>query len=348
MLPLWLALAASLTLHLGVLLSPGWILPMDGEAEAGRLDATLVPAPVAPSPAATAATPATKKPPRVKRPKPPPAVPPTPAHPQVDVPHTTPPTAEPETVASSAPPQSADVPPAVETASSAEGAVPPAPTFHVRWPRSGRIVYQVSRGEQGFVIGRAEQRWEWDEAHYLLETVAETSGLVALFKPARVVQASRGGFDAAGVRPQEFTLEREGRETERVIFEAGEARIVFSRGGSAPFSAGVQDVLSVFFQLAGLPLDLPEYAVSVATTRKLANYQVTVSDVTGLETPLGMRQARHLTIQGRPGEDVTELWLDEQTRLPLKIRHRDRKSEVFDQMIVSIEPGFDIEMDLPR
>lgn len=345
MLPFWLALAASVTLHLGVLLSPGWSLPLDEEAESSRLEATLALAPVAPSAPAPPMAPAKKKPPRSKPAQPRPAKPPTPAPPQAGVPDLLPPPAEPES------PPVADGPEvtAGDTAATAEGAVPPAPTFHSRWPASGRIVYQVSRGEQGLVIGQAEQRWEWDETHYLLETVAETSGLVALFRPAKVVQTSRGGFDAAGVRPLEFTLEREGREAERVLFDAGEGRIVFSRGGSAPFVAGAQDLLSVFFQLAGLPLDVPEYSVAVATARKLATYKVTVGEPVTLETPLGVRQTRHLTVMGKPGEDVTELWLDEQTRLPLKIRHRDRKGEIFDQMITGIEPEFPLhDMDLPR
>lgn len=345
MLPFWLALAASLTLHLGVLLSPGWSLPMDEEADTSRLEATLVLAPVAPPTPAPAAAPAVKKPPRSKPATPRPAKPPAPAEPQASVPDIPSPPAEPESlpVAEEPAPAAGDAP------AQAEGAAPPAPTFNTRWPASGRIVYQVTRGEQGFVIGQAEQRWAWDEAHYLLESVAETSGLVALFRPAKVVQTSRGGFDAAGVRPLEFTIERAGRETERVLFDAGEGRIVFSRGDSAPFVAGAQDLLSVFFQLAGLPLDAPEYSVSVATARKLATYRVAVAEAVALETPWGVRQTRHLTIIGRPGEDVTELWLDEQTRLPLKIRHRDRKGEIFDQVVTGIEPEFPLhDMDLPR
>ncbi|WP_131110730.1 DUF3108 domain-containing protein [Sulfuricystis thermophila] len=350
MLPFWLALAASLTLHLGVLLSAGWSLPLEGENEPARLEATLVSAPM--TPAAPQATPVAKKRPPRKSAKPR-SAPPVP--PALDLPDASLPAPEP--VLSSPPmPAEPEIPPAdtaaapvAESASSAEGAVPPAPTFEIRWPPSGRIVYQVTRGEQGFVIGQTEQRWEWNEAHYLLQTIAETTGLVALFRPAKVVQTSRGGFDAHGVRPAEFMVEREGRETEHVRFQAEEGRVVFPRGGSAPFAAGVQDLLSVFFQLAGLPLDTPEYAVSVATTRKLANYHVTVDEVSRLETPLGARPVRHLSVLGRPGEDVTELWLDEQTRLPLKIRHRDRKGEVFDQIVIAIEPGLPIaDTDLPR
>ncbi|MFN4148507.1 MAG: DUF3108 domain-containing protein, partial [Rhodocyclaceae bacterium] len=234
--------------------------------------------------------------------------------------------------------------PGPEADSPDHGAASPAPTFASRWPMRGRIVYQVSRGDTGFVLGQTEWSWEYDATHYTLQNVAETTGLVGLFRPLRVIQTSRGGFDAFGVRPQEFIIEREGREAERVDF-AVDGMIVFSRGGSVPFVAGAQDLLSVFFQVAGWPLDEPEYAMHIATARKLGEYRIAVDAESILDTPQGRLPAHHLTVTGRPGEDVTEIWLDVETRLPLKIRHRDRKGEIYDQTARSIEI---VEMDLPR
>ena len=46
---------------------------------------------------------------------------------------------------------------------------------------------------------------------------------------------------------------------------------------------------------------------------------------------------RHLKVAGGPTEDSTEIWLDTMTRLPLKIRHRDRKGEVFDQTATTVQ-----------
>jgi len=347
MLPFWVALTISLLLHAGALLAPGWSLP--AEEEPLRFDARLS---LAPPLAPAAALPVAKKRPSrplapARRVKPATAGDARPAIP-AEAPRAALPAAAGEetalaaedatsSVAETAPAAESAAPSAAETAPATESAAPPAPSFVSRWPRSGRILYQVMRGDSGFIIGRTEQRWEWDETHYWLQTVAETTGLVALFRPARVIQTSRGGFDAFGVRPVEFLVEREGRENESVRFSNEDGTITFSRGGSAPFVAGAQDLLSVFFQLAGLPWDATEYSVSVATTRKLAAYQVSVGEeVDPLETPWGSRPARRLVVQGRPGEDVTECWLDEATRLPLKIRHRDRKGEVFEQVILEM------------
>lgn len=350
MLPFWLALAASLTLHLGVLLSPGWSLPMEDEPMAQRLEATLAMTPPAtPLQAAPQAAEAKKRP-RAK-PLRPHAVVASPSPPRASLPESLSPTVASDMNPEHAPAESenppaadmTDVPPPLAEPPD-RGAVSPAPTFASRWPMRGRIVYQVARGDTGFVLGQTEWSWEYDATHYSLQTVAETTGLVGLFRPVRVIQRSRGGFDALGVRPQEFISEREGREAERVDF-AADGMIVFSRGGSVPFMAGAQDLLSVFFQLAGWPLDEPEYGMRIATARKLGEYRVVVGAESVLETPWGTRPVRHLSITGRFGEDVTEIWLDAETRLPLKIRHRDRKGEVYDQTVSTVEI---VEMDLPR
>ena len=184
--PFWLALALSLMLHLGALTVPGWRLPLLDEDEASAtLDATLVvPVQVRPKPAPTASP---MKPPRPK--------------PALAAPHSNAPT---DTITAPSPALAAV--PAAEAAPSVDAApvaVPPAPTFAYAklWPKTGRIVYQVTRGEGGLLVGQSEHRWTHDEQGYELHAVAETVGLAALFRPARVTQTSRGTFSASGLRP---------------------------------------------------------------------------------------------------------------------------------------------------
>jgi hypothetical protein len=326
LLPFWLAVSASLALHAGVLLVPGWELPVDDESETAPIDATLVtPQPAAAKPPVPAAArPARKRSPAKPLPLPAPAIPQArvPIEPVAVVPDPEPPVPAVEPI-----PAVAEPPPAVL----------PAPTFAARWPRSGRIVYQVTRGEGGLIVGQSEQRWTHDGQTYHLHAETETTGLAALFHPAKVVQVSRGSFDAAGLRPLEFEVRRAGKETDSVRFAPDQGRIFLARGQSVPFVVAAQDLLSLFHQLAALSFDVPEYPLAVTNGRKLATYAIVVGAELALETPQGLRQVRHLKVGGKANEDATEIWLDIETRLPLKIRYRDRKGEVFDQVAIAIE-----------
>lgn len=344
LLPFWLALSASMVLHIGVLLAPGWALPLDAEPEATTLDATLaMPAPtVRPGPATP--PPAVKK--RLARPHPPalPPTPPTPVAPQAEMP-ADPVVAEPVTTEPAIPEPEPVVPPVPPVAPVAAPDIPvatppavlPAPTFVNHWPRSGRIVYQVSYGEKGFIIGQSEQRWAHDGSHYRLHAETETTGLAALIRPGKVVQDSRGYFDDAGFRPLEYETQLEGKSKDSVLFDPEQGKIVLGRGGSASFVPAAQDLLSIFYQLAILSFDVPTYPLTIATGRKVATYSITVGAESLLDTPQGPRRVRHLKITGNAKEDATEIWLDVESRLPLKIRHRDRKGEIFDQVATLIE-----------
>jgi hypothetical protein len=312
-----------------MLLAPGWGLPFDDEPATVHLDATIA------APAVIESKPAvpTPPPPRKKRSPARSLSPPTPATPQADVP------GEPLAAASGPEP----VAPAVENlepeppAVMAPPVVLPAPTFADRWPRSGRIVYQVTRGTEGFVVGQSEQRWEHDGTRYSLHAETETTGLAALFRPVKVIQDSRGIFDAAGLRPLEYDAARDGKPQGGARFDPEQGRITQDRGSGAAFLAGAQDLLSIFYQLATLSFDVPSFPLTVATGRKVATFAVTVGLELDLETPQGPRRVRHLKVIGNAREDATEIWLDVETRLPLKIRHRDRKGDIFDQIATLIE-----------
>jgi hypothetical protein len=337
--PFWLALAASLLLHLAVLIAPGWERSEAAdEREAAPLAATLaVPIRTAPAPQA-----ARTAPPRKPRPRPPAAPPPAPDMPVASVPGEA---AQSAAAPAPAEPAVAEPEPSVAASTTAEspGAVPPAPTifpYAEVWPQRGRIVFQVTRGEGGFIVGRSEHRWEHDGKSYTLRALTETTGLAALFRPAQVVQESRGAFVAAGLQPQEFRNERSGKPVDSVRFDAAERRVYFGAGQGAAFGDAAQDMLSLFYQAGALALDVERHALKVATGRKLADYVVTVGAATTLDTPLGPRGVRHLKIApARGGEldDTTEIWLDAALRLPLKIRYRDRKGEVFDQVVLEIQ-----------
>jgi hypothetical protein len=331
--PFLLALALSLMLHLSVLLAPGWGMPLaDEDTNPQSLDATLLPLA---APAMPQSVPVKRRAPKEK-----PAAPPqtsgTPPEPVA--------TPLAESVAAAPEPPPPVLPEDAQPDTSAADAVAPAPTFAPvfasAWPQRGRIRFDVTRGESGFIVGQAEHRWQHDGATYQLRAVTETVGIAALLRPAVVVQESRGKLVATGLQPLEFKNERDGKRKLLLRFDPAQGRLTSDTGGEMPMSEPAQDLLSMLYQLSTMPHDAKEFAITVATGRKLARHVVRVGETSLLETPFGSRSVRHLILPPADGvthDDSTEVWLDTATRLPLKIRHRDRKGEVFDQTAIAVE-----------
>lgn len=344
--PFLLALAFSLMLHLVLLLAPGWGMPLVDEAEnLPSLDAKLLPlvqtaAQVMPQP-----VPVKRRTPQEK----PAALLQTSGDPPAS---TDAPVAEnlaqaPEAIPTAQPdkPQPDAVP---DDAAGQAGAVPPAPTFATGfagvWPQRGRIRFSVTRGADGFIVGQAEHRWQHDGTTYQLRAVTETVGIAALFKPVAVVQESRGVFVAVGLQPLEFSAERGSKPRLTLRLDPAEQRLFSGSGESSgeAMTNQTQDLLSLFYQLGALPPGTGESAVMVATGRKIERHTILLLGTLTLDTAFGPRNVQHFKLPGNrvagaAHEESTEVWLDIATRLPLKIRHRDRKGEVYDQTATAVE-----------
>ena len=54
-------------------------------------------------------------------------------------------------------------------------------------------------------------------------------------------------------------------------FDVAQGRIFFGNGQSAAFPPAAQDLLSLFYQLGAIAFDVPQFALTVATGRKVAD-----------------------------------------------------------------------------
>jgi len=319
--PIVLALVASAVIHAAALLGPGWTLPGDGDADASHtIDAVLT--------------------------KPVPRVEPAPVAKSVPKPHVDKPRPQRMATATSSAPSISSAPGAPAVVPPVEpppAAVSPAPTVEqtpapvparIALPAKGRVRYAITRGEEGFVIGQTTHTWQQDGFTYTLQSVAETTGLVALFKSARVLQSSRGEVTAAGLKPREFRHERVGGlDTASFDWARG---IVAYAGREDGVASGAQDMLSMYYQLVLLAPKAGTLEMPIATGRKLETYRVEVLGEEVLALPAGERRASRLRIKS--GNDTIEVWIAPDMRaLPLKIRYTDRKGEIFDQVAQDIE-----------
>ena len=217
----------------------------------------------------------------------------------------------------------------------AAGEATPPVVVTARLPARGSIRYRVERGDRSFPIGFARQEWEVRADRYRISALSETSGLVALFKRVRVEAESRGRVGSSGLVPEHFVVRRSGRErAEEIDFDWPARQVRMGERPPLALRGGTQDILSLNFQLALLP-EHSGVAVNVATGRKLAGYRIEVMGEETIETPAGSFRCLHLRLAGTA---TTELWLAyEQALLPVKIRHVDRKGDVFVQSATHID-----------
>ena len=321
------ALVFSLLVHAMVVSSPGWRLPFFDEPEAnGLLEARLAPkrtAPPEPKPAPATAPPlpqAPAKPRRVPAAPVPEALPPAPA------------------VAPAAEQPAAEPPAALSPA-----VVPIAASAEIPWPRQGRIRFAVTRGEgeQGMQIGQSTHTWQHDGLTYKLLVVSETTGLVALFRAVNIVQSSEGRVTAAGLSPEVFGVERNGRAAEGVRFDwaAGKAALT-SKGEvrrEVALPAPAQDLISQIYQI-GLIGTAARVDLTIATGKNVGRYAYEAVGEEKLATRFGELRTWRVKTPALPGEQAMELWLAQDYRnLPVRIRFIDRKGEVFEQNAVEFE-----------
>lgn len=327
------ALCLSLLVHVAAVSSPGWRLPFPGETEpGGLLEARIAPKAAAhprPAPVPVTGPPAAAPPPRKSRPAPAPA----PAPVLVPAPTGSAPTA---TVASE-PPAAPEPAPAAEPA-------PPAPArSETAWPRQGRIRFIVTRGEgeQAMELGQSTHSWRHDGATYALRTVTETTGLAALFRPVRIVQSSEGEVGAEGLSPKEFRVERNGQPAESALLDRNGMKATLMKGGrvrrEAQLIDGTQDLISQIYHIGLLGI-AARIELMIATGKNYGRYAYEAAGDEKIATPFGELNTWHVKTPALPGEQTMELWLASDYRnLPVRIRYRDRKGDVFDQTAVEIE-----------
>lgn len=185
------------------------------------------------------------------------------------------------------------------------------------------------------LLGQSEWTWLHDGQQY--QARVEVSGLPS---GARV-QSSVGKIGAEGLRPERYA---DKARTERAAhFERDQGQVIFSANRpAATLADGMQDRLSVVFQLAGLLAAAPgRYTVGtvlelpVATPREALTWRFNVADDELLELPAGALQARRLTrIPQREYEPTLDLWFGvAQGFQPVRMRVTQANGDFVDQLL---------------
>ena len=215
-----------------------------------------------------------------------------------------------------------------------------------------RLVYDLlymnrpNAAEGATKIGHVTHTWSQDGGRYEAESVAEAVGLVWLFFNGKFVQRSTGGFDADGLRPATYTLERGGRgdKSEMARFDWAARTLAFAwknQSRVVELPDGAQDPLSILHHIYFVQPVPASGEVAIATSRKLYRSSVDFVGEEALEMPLGILHALHFRHR-EPDGSAIELWADlERQLLPARVRAIDRKGNVFDLVLrdAELEPA---------
>ncbi|WP_374355286.1 DUF3108 domain-containing protein [Chitinimonas sp.] len=204
-------------------------------------------------------------------------------------------------------------------------------------PARVHISYQARLGS--LPIGRAEQRWQLDGAHYTLNTE-----LTPILGP-RIRYISHGDIAAGGLVPLDYAEYRNNETTPRrfVRFDWAKQQASFGNGDAqetAALEAGAQELNTLPFQLAWLG-DKAQIKMQIATGRKLRHDSFTSQ--MGNSLTLRGKQWDARSWRSGEGEDRTEVWLAPGlANLPIKIIRSDEHGEL--QLVAQ---SIDIEPEKP-
>lgn len=313
---------------------PASIIPAPRALEARLLSPPPAPAALLPKPPveATRATPRRIAPPAPAAP----AV--IAASPPLFAPEPEPATTIPAAPEAEPPAEVPMAPPVVAEKPAPEPAAPPLRTL----PSKGRITYTLYLGGDRFSVGKAVQSWEVEGSVYKLGSVAETTGLVDLFRSQRLNYLSEGKVTAQGLRPQTFLMSRTRRgrtEAARAEFDWSAAKIMLGRvpeRRALALPANSQDFISFMYQFSLAPPAPGRTRVSITNGSRLETYELEVLELENIETPLGMLAALPIKQLRRTGEESIEVWLAADYRyLPVKVRFIDREGNPAGEQIVS-------------
>lgn len=323
-----IALLLSALLHLLALAAPGWDIGRLMDGDALPLEAHLLPASnKAPAQKQSVARKASPEPvaPTVERTDPvAPAAPP------------------PETLAATEKPPVPEgglEPAPNPTAQAVVDHDAVAPEIAPLLPRRGRILFSILRGEGGFAVGQSLHEWRHDNKHYTLSAISQTTGIAAIFKPAKATQSSSGGFLNGELKPDSFVFDRGDNDIATASFDWKAQQVMLGDGQVVPIADGAEDFLSMFYQLPLAAQRGEGFVMAVATGRKVERYAFEWLGEEELSLKPGRFHAWRVRVRAATGgKDTTEVWLGKEVAgLPVKIRNTDRKGDVFEQVAEEID-----------
>lgn len=209
-------------------------------------------------------------------------------------------------------------------------------------PNTIRVTYDVHKS--GMKVGKIVESYNRMGDRYTLTSTTTPVGLLAVFRPEKIFISSSGTVNKQGLRPLQFSHQRERDESKssRAEFNWDTHQLTLSerqQRSTVELPEGTQDRLSAMYQFMFLNLkSLNEINFPMTNGNKLDQYHYAVTRNQTLSTPAGEFTTLYLDSQAKAGESRSEIWLaTERNNLPCKMIVTDAKGDQLTQILSKIE-----------
>lgn len=184
------------------------------------------------------------------------------------------------------------------------------------------LAYKVFFGTRGFVVGDATYRFEHAGDRYTISTVAEARGLAALVVHGKGRIESRGRITPEGLKPYEFAIERGNPDKrEEAFFDWDAGNVVLHDGAIAQLDAPAFDPLTILWQPYFSPPSHDDQTFSLATTRRVAKYTLSLEGEETVAWPHGEVATERWHRRSDDGKSEAWFWLAPSMHyIPVKMR----------------------------
>lgn len=260
-------------------------------------------------------------------------------------------------------PQQMDISPEVLSAATLEQAITPSPIEEAPQAENSQSVQTEQQAESqlvdaGFVINENayqyvetdfDVRTEIDGAtegsakitynltdnqQYTLKSVIKPRGLAALII-SNLLQTSDGTLTKNGLQPNVY-LYQYGAKTDKTYsakfdWASKMVSLITAKGTkTAEIADGTQDLLSFMYQFMYVA-PLERMQISIATGKKLANYDYSFGGEESISIPMGEIKTLHIFHVGDESDEKTELWLAlDYQYVPVKIRKTEKNGKIYE------------------
>lgn len=185
---------------------------------------------------------------------------------------------------------------------------------------------------------------------YKLESSSQAKGLLALLYSGQLTQKSEGLVDAQlGMTPLYYAEQRGKKPLAEAMLNADTQRVQFKRNGeSAPYEKGMQDRISMVYQLAArlrCNSDLKvgdTLTLRVIGTGRIANEVFTLQKTEEVTLNLGKgdRRVGALLFETKPeeaGDEIVRIWYSKDLNWqPVKIQIQDNDGKTLTQTLIAM------------